>query len=253
MRSLGRAGSIILALVIMLAATPAMARASSPRSADLLGPIIDPIDDLTDSLGSMSDEDDPLPLVANELLEPVISAVDQTTDTVTGLISDTKPPVTTPVPVTTTLPIKPEPTVPGRPDPTLPSPTTTVPIPTTTALPRPTPTTTPVRDLVDSRGIVAPVVQAETAFSAVPDLPAPADEERVAPPQQTETSYLAGILDFVRRMDLASFLAAPLLALEVLLRALASAGEGLLAPVALLVLLAAALRRDHRFSGTKTP
>ncbi len=229
---MGRAGSVIVALAVLLATTPAIALVPPPASADLLGPILGPIVDPI--------EDDPLPKVAGALLEPVISTVDQTADTVTGLGSD--PVVTTTVPVTTTLPVRPESTVPVRPDPTLPAVTTTIPLPTTTAAPRPTPPVTPARDLGSTSSLL----------DLHPEFQTPAVAGFVAQPQP-ESSHLSRILDFVGGMTLVSFLAAPLLALEVLLRALASAGEGLLAPFAMLVLLAVALRRDHRISGTKTP
>lgn len=243
---MGRAGSVIVALAVLLAATPAIALVPPPVLAGLLGPILGPIVDPI--------ENDPLAKVAGALLEPVISTVDQTADTVTGLGSD--PVVTTTVPVTTTFPVKLEPTVPVRPDPTLPAVTTTTPLPTTTAAPRPTPHVTPARDFGSPLGEVALVVFSVTATSSLldlhPEFQTPAVAGFVAQPQP-ESSHLSRILDFVGGMKLVSFLAAPLLALEVLLRALASAGEGLLAPFAMLVLLAVALRRDHRISGTKTP
>ena len=71
-------------------------------------------------------------------------------------------------------------------------------------------------------------------------------------PQSLAKSLLSQILDWLSGFDAGSFLAAPFLGLRVLLRALASAGQGLLIPGMMLVVLAL-MARDRRILGTKTP
>lgn len=57
---------------------------------------------------------------------------------------------------------------------------------------------------------------------------------------------LADVLAFVGDIRVETFLAAPLLALQILARALGSAGQGLIAPAAMLVIVAGLMARDRR-------
>ena len=66
-------------------------------------------------------------------------------------------------------------------------------------------------------------------------------------------SLLSQILDWLSEVNAGSFLAAPFLGLQVLFRALASAGKGLLVPGVMLAALALVMARDRRIQGTKTP
>jgi hypothetical protein len=65
-------------------------------------------------------------------------------------------------------------------------------------------------------------------------------------------SLLAAILNWVSDFELGSILAAPFVALRVLLRALASAGRGLLAPALLLSGMAVVMTWDRKSLGTKS-
>jgi hypothetical protein len=66
-------------------------------------------------------------------------------------------------------------------------------------------------------------------------------------------SVLSQILDWLSEFDAGSFLTAPFLGLQVLLRALASAGKGLLIPGIMLATFGFFMARDRRIQGTKTP
>jgi hypothetical protein len=57
---------------------------------------------------------------------------------------------------------------------------------------------------------------------------------------------LSDVLAFVGDVRVEAFLAAPLLALQVLARALGSAGQGLIAPAAMLAIVAGLMARDRR-------
>lgn len=103
-----------------------------------------------------------------------------------------------------------------------------------------------------------------------PTAPAPASESEAVPPTVSDAiATLAGqmeptipsgavvlaaasrlplsdVLAFVGDVRVEAFLAAPLLALQVLARALGSAGQGLIAPAAMLAIVAGLMARDRR-------
>lgn len=242
-----RARLILVGLAVCIASVPAHAAViSGAPSPDLLGPIVDPLvegttDELDSALGT-----DTSPV--EDLLESTTGTVD---DVATDVVSTATDPVPTkpidPVPTTTT--IGPSITTTTR---VLPTTTTSLVVSTMplTKEPRPEPLPEPV----PAHPATPPsaVTLRESALDPAPTLlTTPVDA--LVSPDRAESGSWADIFDFVGDVNVGSFLAAPWLALEVLLRALASAGEGLLAPGVMLVGLAMLMARDRRISGTKTP
>lgn len=249
-----RARLFLVVLAVCIAAVPAHAAViSATPSPDLLGPIVDPlVDEITDTLDSVLGTD-PIISPVEELLESTIGTVDDVVDDVVNPATDPVPPTpidpvlttTTLIDITTTTRFLPTTTT------SLVVTTTTPPViqlPRPVLPPEPSPVLPPTSPVIPTAVLSSPAV--------VPD-PAPAlliaPDEVLLVPDQAQGGSWADIFNFVGEVNLGSILAAPLLALEVLLRALASAGEGLLAPGVMLVVLAIVMARDRRILGTKTP
>jgi hypothetical protein len=247
-----RARLILVGLAFCVAAVPAHAAVVlATPSADLLGPIGDPlVDGVTDTLDSVLGTD-PITSPVEALLESTIGVVDDTVDEVVNAATD-------PIPPTPVDPLLPTTTILSLPTTTLPALTTTtsivITIPTVPVNePRPGPLPEPLSATFPATiSTVVASVSAEAALGPSQALLiSPVDA--LAPTDEAQNGWWADILDFVGEINIGSFLAAPWLALEVLLRALASAGKGLLAPGMMLVALAMLMARDRRISGTKTP
>ena len=95
-----------------------------------------------------------------------------------------------------------------------------------------------------------PSSTAELVSSAVSLLPPPSTGVLLTP--SLPESVLSQILDWLSDVNFGSFFTAPFLGLQVLLRALASAGRGLLVPGVMLAMFAFLMARDRRIRGTKT-
>jgi uncharacterized protein YggT (Ycf19 family) len=266
-----RAG--VVALILLLIAAPANAAPHSLSFSlgELLGPVVAPLEPVAESAGDLlepiteptgeilepvidpalevlSPVTDPLlePVeevvdpITDPLLDPVEEVVDPITDPITDPVEDVVDPITDPVDEVVNPLRDPDPqpeggTPPGSPDPA-----------------------------TDGGSVISvPSLGGEGSFesqptsagesivsSAISLLPPRSGGVVVAP--SLAQSLLSQILDWLSGFDAGSFLAAPFLGLRVLLRALASAGQGLLIPGMMLVVLAL-MARDRRILGTKTP
>jgi uncharacterized protein YggT (Ycf19 family) len=267
---MSRARAVVVALILLLlAAAPGSAAALS--LGELLGPVIDPLKPVTEAAGDLLEPIteptgqllDPLvgpvvdllepvtdPLlepveeslapVTDPVLEPVEEALAPVTDPLLGPVEEIVDPITDPVNEVVDPLINPDPqpeggTPPGLSDPAIDG-GSVVSVPSLGGA-----------GSFESQPTSAAVSFVSSAISLLP----PPSAGVVVPPSLAQ-SLLSQILDWLSGFDAGSFLAAPFLGLRVLLRALASAGQGLLIPGMMLVVLAV-MARDRRILGTKTP
>ncbi|HUO47035.1 MAG TPA: hypothetical protein VM470_09425 [Acidimicrobiia bacterium] len=232
----------------------------------LLDPLVEPLQPITDSAGDLlSPISEPVGEVLEPLTDPVMDTLSPITDPLLEPVEDELLPVTEPLlqptleePATpTTQPPAPQETGSGedagpvgatRPE-------EVAPVAQETEAEAQSPqvradhpvsgsdqSSGPVGSSVNSGG-GSTLLLAATRLLVNPDTTLPT----VAP--VVSSSLLAAILEWVGRIDAGSVLAAPWLALRVLLRALASAGQGLLAPVTLLIGLATLMAPRERIVG----
>lgn len=246
-----RLGAVLSLLLLLLLPVPAFGLGG------LLGPLVEPLEPVADGELLEPVTQPVVELVAPvtepvvEILSPVTEPLDPITDPLLG--NDATEPITDPIigpiigPVTDP---DPQPTTTTAP----PNRTESAPPPSggrsTDGLPATSPSDDRVEVLESSTGQET-IARAPAALLLTPSLASQLPNLAVA--ESAGSSLLGQILDWVGGFDAASFLAAPLLALEVLLRALASAGRGLLAPALVLGGLAVLMARDRRKVGTKTP
>ncbi|MEX0700017.1 MAG: hypothetical protein WD354_09825 [Acidimicrobiia bacterium] len=202
-------------------------------------PLLEPVEDLlapvTDPL--LEPVEEALAPVTDPLLEPVEEALAPVTDPLLGPVEEVVDPITDPVDGVVDPLINPDPqpeggNPPGSSDP---------------AIDGGSVISVPSLGSFESQPTSAAVSFVSSAISLLP----PRSGGVVVSPSVAQ-SLLSQILDWLSGFDAGSFLAAPFLGLRVLLRALASAGQGLLIPGMMLVVLAL-MARDRRILGTKTP
>jgi uncharacterized protein YggT (Ycf19 family) len=282
---MSRARAVVVALILLLlAAAPDSAAALS--LGELFGPVIEPLKPVTEAAGALLEPiTEPTGQLLDPLIGPVVDLLEPVTDPLLEPVEELLAPVTDPLlePVEEVLdPIT---------DPLL-DPVEEVLDPITDPLLDPVeevvdPITDPVDEVVDplinpdpqpeggtppglsdsatvgGSVISVPSLGGEGSFESQPTSAAvsfvssaisllPPPSSGVVVPPSLAQSLLSQILDWLSGFDAGSFLAAPFLGLRVLLRALASAGQGLLIPGMMLVVLAV-MARDRRILGTKTP
>jgi hypothetical protein len=249
-----------LGVALLLIAAPAAASPVSPIAGDLLSPVIDLVDPVVEELEPVVDpvveELEPVVDLVDPVLDPVVDLVDPALDPVEEVVDPVLDPVDEIVdPVEEIVDpveeiVDPVEEDPGSVDPEGATPVEGTPRPRPGSEPSPIPIGSQPPVQVSSQGVGDPAAIGGPAGAAAL-LPSTRPEVVLSP--LVTGSLLAEILDWVRRIDAGSILAAPFLALRVLLRALLSAGKGLLAPAVLLAGFAFLMARDRRHSGTKSP
>jgi hypothetical protein len=280
---MSRARAVVGGFLLVLIAAPAYAAPPSHSYGlgELLGPVVAPLKPVTESVGDLLA---PVTEPVGELLAPVTEPVGEILEPVTSPVLEILAPVTDPLldPVDDILaPIT---------DPLLdPIEEVTDPVVEVTD-PITDPILDPVEDVIDppleldplpvgggnlpggaaipllgtsdigtseppvgvAGSLVGPVPSSAAALvsSAVSLLPPPSAGVVLSP--TLAQSLLSQILDWLGEVDAISLLTAPFLGLQVLLRALASAGRGLFAPGVMLAIFALLMARDRRIQGTKT-
>jgi uncharacterized protein YggT (Ycf19 family) len=265
---MARARAVVGGLLLVLIAAPAYAAPPSHSYGlgELLGPVVTPLQPVTESVGTvlapitepvgeildpvvdpvvevLSPITDPLldPVeevvdpITDPLLDPVEDVVDPITDPLLDPVEEVVDPLLDPVEDVVDPPLEPNPPPVGGGNP-------------------PGLETNSSQSPADVAGASVGPVSSSTAdlvSSAVSLLPPPSAGVVLSP--TLAQSLLSQILDWLSEFDVGSFLTAPFLGLQVLLRALASAGRGLLVPGAMLAVFAILMARDRRIQGTKTP
>jgi hypothetical protein len=262
-----------LGVALLLIAAPAAASPVSSISADLFSPVVDLVDPVVDELEPVVDELEPVVEPVVDLVDPVLDPVEEVVDPVLDPVEEVVDPVLDPVeevvdPVLDPVDEVVDPVLdpveeivdpvgevvdphPGVVDPgdDRGNPVEEAPSPSPGSAPAPVGAV--VTTGVSDQGAAGSPATGGLAGTAAALLPSPQPEVVLSP--LVAGSLLADILDWVGRFDVGSILAAPFLALRVLLRALLSAGKGLLAPAVLLAGFAYLMARDRRLSGTKSP
>ncbi len=249
---MARARAVVGGLLLVLIAAPAYAAPPSHSygPGELLGPLVEPLKPVTESVGTVLA---PTTEPAGEILEPVADPVVEVLSPVTDPLLDPVEEVVNPI---TDPPLDP---VEEVDDPILDTVEDVI-DPPIEPNPPPIGGGTPPGSETNSSQLVgvagslvesSPSLRSDLVSSAVSLLP-PSSAGVVLSPTLTQ-SLLSQILDWLSGLDAGSLLSAPFLGLQVLLRALVSAGRGLLVPAVMLVALAIFMARDRRIQGTKTP
>jgi hypothetical protein len=276
---MARARAVVGGLLLVLIAAPAYAAPPSHSYGlgELLGPVVAPLEPVTESVGDLlapvtepvgeilepvtgpvlevlapvtdpllEPVDDLLAPVTDPLLDPieeVTDPVEEVTDPILDPVEEVLDPIIDPVEEMIDPPLEPNlpPVVGGNP-------------PGAPAIPSfGTPDAGASEPPVGVAGaLVGPIPSsaADLVSSAVSLLPPPSAGVVLSP--ALAQSVLSQILEWLSEIDAGSFLTAPFLGLQVLLRALASAGRGLLVPGVMLAIFAFMMARDRRIRGTKT-
>jgi hypothetical protein len=204
---------------------------------EILDPVVDPV---LEALSPITDPLlDPLEEVTDPITDPLLDPVEEVTDPITDPLLDPVEEVTDPIldPLEEVIDPPSEPNPPPVGGGNLPgSETNSAQQPVSVAGASVEPIPSSRSDLVSS---------------AVSLLSPPSAQVAVSP--TLAQSVLSQILDWLSKFDAGSFLTAPFLGLQVLLRALASAGQGLLIPGIMLATFGFFMARDRRIQGTKTP
>ena len=274
---MARARAAVGGLLLVLIAAPAYAAPTSHTYGlgELLGPVVAPLQPVTESVGEILEPvtgpvmevfapvTDPLLEPVDDLLAPVtdplLDPIEEVTDPITDPVEEATDPITDPIldPVEEVLDpiIKPvehvidpplEPNLPPVGDGNPPGGPAIPPVDTSD----PGASEPPVGVAGSLAGPI-PSSTADLVSSAVSLLPPPAARVVLSP--TLAQSVLSQILDWLSEFDAGSFLMAPFLGLQVLLRALTSAGRGLLVPGFMLAVFGFLMARDRRIQGTKTP
>lgn len=262
---MARARAVFGGLLLVLIAAPAYAAPPSHSYGlgELLGPVVASLKPVTESAGDLlAPTTEPvseiLEPVTDPLLEPVDDLLAPVTDPLLDPIEEVTDPITDPV----------EEVVDPILDPVeeVTDPIEEVTDPIADPVEEVTdPITDPILDPVEDVGTSEtnssqpPVGVAGSLVGPIPSstavlvslLPPPSAGVVLSP--MLAHSVLSQILDWLSEFDVGSFLMAPFLGLQVLLRALASAGRGLLVPGVMLATFAFLMARDRRILGTKTP
>ena len=263
---MARARAVVGGLLLVLIAAPAYAAPPSHSYGlgELLGPVLAPLEPVTESVGSVlapitepvGETLDPVTDPALELLSPVTDPlldpaeemVDPITDPLLDPAEEVVDPITNPLldPVDEVVdpildPVEDVIDPPSEPNP-----------PPAGAGNPPVSETNSSQRVGVAGSLAGPVTStaADLVSSAVSLLPPPSDRVVLSP--SLAQNVLSQILDWLSEVDAGSFLTAPFLGLQVLLRALASAGQGLFAPGLMLAVFAFSMARDRRIRGTKT-
>ena len=243
--------------ILLLIAAPASALQLSPSYSlgELLQPVVAPLEPVTESVGDLlapiteptgeilEPVVDPavevLSPVTDPLLDPVEEVVDPITDPILDPVEEVVDPITDPIldPVEEVV----DPPGGGGSPPGGPSAGNG-----TSDAAGPTPSVGVAGSLTG-----LPPSPAASLVSSTISLLQPRPPVVLSP--SLSQSLLSQILDWLSEVNAGSFLAAPFLGLQVLFRALASAGKGLLVPGVMLAALALVMARDRRIQGTKTP
>lgn len=256
-------------LILVLIAAPAHAAPPSHFGLrELLGPVAAPLQPVIESVGDLlAPITEPVDETLEPVLEPVVPLPDSLLEPVDDLLAPLTDPITDPIldPVEEVVDpiIDPVEEVVDPVEDVIDPPSEPSLLPAddgnhlgSPVLPPPSPTegdsSRPPAGVVGSRG--EPVASSAASFvsSAVSLLPPPSAGLVLAPTTLPQ-SLLTHILDWLSEADAGSLLKAPFFGLQVLLRALASAGSGLLVPGLLLVTFAFLMGRDRRTQVTETP
>jgi hypothetical protein len=254
---MARARAVVGGLLLVLIAAPAYAAPPSHSYGlgELLGPVVASLEPVTEPAGEILEPvtdpllepvDDLLAPVTDPLLDPieeVTDPVEEVTDPILDPVEEVLDPIIDPVEEMIDPPLEPNlPPVGGGNPPGAPA------IPSFG-----TPDAGASEPPVGVAGaLVGPIPSsaADLVSSAVSLLPPPSAGVVLSP--ALAQSVLSQILEWLSEIDAGSFLTAPFLGLQVLLRALASAGRGLLVPGVMLAIFAFMMARDRRIRGTKT-
>jgi len=287
---MARARAVFGGFILLLIAAPASALQLSPSYSlgELLQPVVAPLEPVTESVGDLLA---PITEPTGEILEPVVDpaveVLSPVTDPLLDPVEEVVDPITDPIldpaeevvdPITDPILDPAEEVVDPITDPILDPVEEVV-----------DPITDPVEDVIDplvksdpppagggsppggpsagngtsdasgptpSVGVAGsltglPPSPAASLVSSTISLLQPRPPVVLSP--SLSQSLLSQILDWLSEVNAGSFLAAPFLGLQVLFRALASAGKGLLVPGVMLAALALVMARDRRIQGTKTP
>jgi len=217
--------------------------------APVTDPLLDPIEEVTDPITDPVEEvTDPITDPVEEVTDPITDPVEEATDPITDPILDPVEEVLDPIikPVEHVIDPPLEPNLPPVGDGNPPGGPAIPPVDTSD----PGASEPPVGVAGSLAGPI-PSSTADLVSSAVSLLPPPAARVVLSP--TLAQSVLSQILDWLSEFDAGSFLMAPFLGLQVLLRALTSAGRGLLVPGFMLAVFGFLMARDRRIQGTKTP
>jgi hypothetical protein len=253
---MARARAVVGGFLLVLIAAPAHAAPPSHSYGlgELLGPVVAPLEPVTESVDELVA---PITEPVGEIPEQVADPVEEVTDPIRDHIDDvTDPdpivdpveevldPIIDPVEDVIDPPLEPNPPPVDGGNPGSPA----LSPPGTSATNASQPSVAVSGSLVEALPSSSAVSLVSSAVSLIP--PASAGEVLA---QALAQSFLSQILDWLGEADAGSFLTAPFLGLQVLLRALVSAGKGLLVPGVMLVAFAFLMARDRRIQGTKTP